>query len=122
MNTLKNLLADPKVRAALVALVLAVAGYFGFGCSSVQLAPALEKGVAVADCQLEAVRALVPHAQTADAVVAAARIGDVQRAVALLLALGLQPEDIQAVALAFDACMPAEPLPLSPNPDAAVNL
>jgi hypothetical protein len=108
MSTLKNLLADARVKAALIALAMAIAGYFGFACSSAQLAPALERGAAIADCQLEAVRALVPHAATADAVVAAARVGDVQRAVFLLQALGMKQDEIMAVAKAFDACIPAD--------------
>lgn len=48
---------------------------------------------------------LVPHVETADAVVAAARAGDSRRAIALLLQLGMQRKEIEAVADAFASCL-----------------
>jgi hypothetical protein len=117
VEVLKGLARDPKVRAALVALVLAIAAYFGVGCESFGgAAPHLERGIAIADCQLEAVRKLVPHVATADAFVAAARGGDYERAVALLLELGLSVPEVQAVAMAFDACRGPQAAAAAPEP------
>lgn len=93
---------------ALVALVVSFAA--APGCASgPKLAPAVQEALDVADCQLEAVRALVPHVETADAVVAAARAGDTRAAIALLLQLGMQPEEIAKVGKAFAACLPKAP-------------
>lgn len=84
-------------------------------CSSAPLTPKMQAAIAVAECELEAVKAVVPHAETAEAVVAAARAGDVDRAVALLVALGMQEPEIKAVAEAFHSCVPKTPPP-APGP------
>lgn len=87
-------------------------------CSGAPLTPKVADAIAIADCQLDAVKALVPHVETAEAVVAAARIGDIDRVVALLVALGLESEQIKAVAMAFAACVPqpSEPQPAAVMP------
>lgn len=91
-------------------LVLSLSLLGAYGCSSGQLAPEVAQAIGVADCQLEAVRALVPHVETADAVGAAARAGDSRGAIALLLQLGMQRKEIEAVADAFAACLPGNEL------------
>lgn len=75
-------------------------------CSGAPLAPKVADAIEVAECQLDAVKALVPHVETAEAVVAAARVQDFDRATALLLQLGMSVEQVKAVADAFVACLP----------------
>lgn len=114
-ENVKNLVRDPKVHAALVALGVAVAAYFHFACASTaQLSPAVVHGIDVAQCELNHVRSLVPQIETADAVVAAARAGDYDRAVNLLINLGMNPNEVKAVADAFVDCV--HPAPAAPVP------
>lgn len=79
---------------------------FALSCSGTQVAPKVAEAIDVAECQLAAVEALVPHLPTAEAVVTAARAGDFERAARLLLQLGLSSGEISAVANAFNACWP----------------
>lgn len=93
----------------LIPLVLILAG-----CSGAPVTPKVAEAIAVAECQLDAVKALVPHVATAEAVVNAARVGDIDRAVALMVQLGMSEAQIRSVAEAFVACAHPE------GPDAAM--
>lgn len=100
MQVLKNLLADTKVRAALVALFLAVCGYFGFACSSAQLTPTQQRALDAHACYFRALEPVLGPL-TDEFLSAALAGGDLAKA---LIVHGVPVEDVAVAAQAFEAC------------------
>jgi hypothetical protein len=117
MNVLKGLLADKRVRAALIALALAVAGYFGVGCASFgQLRPDVAARLEVYACQVEALSEILPEGAAEDLAMAG-RVGNAEYVVRQLLSFGLNEQEIQKAAEAYHACKPPElPAVVMPDP------
>lgn len=104
MQTLLNLLKDSKVKAALIALALAVAGYFGFACSSTpelpSLTPTQQRALDAHACYFRALEPVLGPL-TDEFLRAALAGGDLAKA---LLVHGVPVEDVAAAAQAFEAC------------------
>lgn len=104
---LSKLVSNPGVRKAAVALVLAIlAAYgisFGSGCSRSALPPAAAKALAVYECQLDVLEAVVPRSAAEDLVMAA-RAGNGQYVLQQLLGLGLTLDVIERAATDFHKC------------------
>lgn len=120
MNTIKALLADTKVRAALVALALAIGGYFGFACASMpelpKLTPTQQRALDAHACYAKALEPVLGPL-TDEFLKAALAGGDLAKA---LIVHGVPVEDVAAAAQAFEACgrqavQAAQPLAL-PQP------
>lgn len=104
MQALKNLLADARVKAALIALVLAVAGYFGFACASLpelpKLTPTQQRALDAHTCYAKALEPVLGPL-TDEFLRAALAGGDLAKA---LIVHGVPVEDVAAAAQAFEAC------------------
>lgn len=112
-----RILANPAVRKAFLALVLAVAAAagvsFGSGCGRNALPPAAAKALATYECQVGVLEGVVPLAVAEDLVMAA-RAGNGSYVVQQLLGLGLTPEVIEQAAGAFHECSGATAKPSAP--------
>lgn len=91
---------------AVVIAVLACA--LGAACAAFGLSGPVAPQLAVYECQLGVLSDAVP-VPVAEDLVMAARAGNVQYVARQLLALGLTPERIGALADAFNACTPSGP-------------
>ena len=109
----QKILSSSAVRKAVVALVLAVLAALGVSLQGCGQLRANQPKLDVLKCQLDAVADLLGSTEMAEQVVAAAKVGDYQRAVVLILSLGA---DVQAVAKAFDDCDGSLP---APSPEGA---
>lgn len=115
LELFKKMAADTRIRAAVVALVLALAAFFGYGCASFgQFRPEVQARIDVYECQLEALAESVPMSVAEDLVMAA-RVRNIAYVVAQLEQLGLRIDEINALADAFNACDPPEPV-VAPAP------
>ncbi len=111
-----NILKNKGVQGAIVALVLAIAAALGLqGCAGQRVTPKVAAALEVLDCQLDAVKALVPSVAVAEEVVIAARAGNYPYATGLLLQLGLSIDEAGKVADAFAACTPSKDVPDEPT-------
>lgn len=99
MNALKAFLSDTKVRAALVALVMAVAAYFGFGCGAGLNATQVRAAAAHA-CYFQALEPVLGPL-TEEFLKAALAGGDLAKA---LIVHGVPVEDVAQAAAAFERC------------------
>ena len=101
MQTLKNLLADARVEAALIALAMAVAGYFGFACASMpKLSPVQQRALDVHACFVSAPEPVLGPL-TDEFLRAALAGGDLAKA---LIVHGVPIEDVAKAAAEFEAC------------------
>lgn len=110
---------SPAVRKAALALLAAIAAAAGFsqlGCGTRAVAPKVARAIAVYECQLDAVKDLVPVAALAEEVVNAARSGNYPYATGLLLQLGMDLDDVKEVSEAFVACGAPEAPEPEPTP------
>lgn len=112
----KKLFTSPAFREILRLALAALAGAASSGCGALGLGGPSSPALDVYECQVAALETVVPTAVAEDLVMAA-RAGQFGYVVQQLHRLDVSVPSIEAVAKAYDACVPAEPpAPAEPEP------
>lgn len=119
LEVLKGLAADKRVRAAAVALAMAIAAYFGIGCAS--LSPAQQRALQAHQCYIAALEPAL--GELAVPVLQALLAGG--NPVQALAVHGLSEREIVATLQAFSDCAvqaSVAPRPVDLDPASGVDL